>query len=159
IEVRYTTDGTPPTRNSKLYAGPIKITESTTFAARAYRLGDNKKPLPADDFEINGTKFSVPSYGWFTKKPMRDAVQVAPNKLSPGLNYDLLQAPWWTLYANAHWLPASGGGVAAREMDLSKIASDEPYGVRYKGYIRVPQDGLYTFQAPHELSFMDNAPS
>ncbi|MCY3021672.1 MAG: chitobiase/beta-hexosaminidase C-terminal domain-containing protein, partial [Planctomycetota bacterium] len=39
VELRYTTDGTRPTRTSKLYTGPVTITESTDFAARAYRLG------------------------------------------------------------------------------------------------------------------------
>ena len=160
IEIRYTTDGTPPVLSSTLYSGPVKITESTEFAARAYRLGVNGKPLPADEFEINGTKFSAPGYGWFYKKPAKPALKVMENELQTGLNYDYLQAPWWTLYASAHWLPASGGGVAGREMDLSKVSiNNNYYGMRYNGYVKVPQDGLYTFQAPHEFCYMDNAPS
>jgi len=35
----------------------------------------------------------------------------------------------------------------------------EPYGMRYKGYIRIPRDGVYTFHAPHEFVNMDSATS
>jgi hypothetical protein len=159
VEIRYTTDGAQPTRQSRLYAGPVTIAESTEFAARAYRLGSGGKPLEAEDFEINGTRFTLPTYGWFYKKPYHAAVEVAEKGLALGLNYERVQAPWWRLYASLHWLPAAGGGVADREMDLSKVASNEPYGVRYKGYLRIPEDGLYTFHAPHELVYMDAATS
>ncbi len=159
VEIHYTTDGTPPTLASKVYTGPVKITESTEFAARAYRLGSDGKPVQADEFEINGTKFTVPSYGWFYKKPVKPAEVVAEKELEPGLNYDYLQGPWWTLFSNGHWMAAEGGGTAEREMDLSKVSTTDYYGMRYRGYIKIPQDGVYTFQAPHELSYMDNAPS
>ena len=159
VQIRYTTDGTPPTRASKLYAGPITITQSTEFAARAYRLGPDGKPLDADEFEVNGTRFSAPTYGWFYKQDFRPALQVPDKDLVPGLEYDYLVAPWWELYAAAHWLPADACGVADREMDLSKVYTHDANGMRNHGYIKVPQDGLYTFDAPHELSYMDNAPS
>ena len=157
VEIRYTIDGTPPTLASKRYAGPIRITESTEFAARAYRLGAGGKPLPADAFEINGTKFTVPSYGSFCKQPMVPAVAKAG--LAPGLFYEYLEAPWWRLYASAHWLPAARTGVAEREMDLSGVSTNDAYGMRYKGYLQVPRAGVYTFHAPHELVNMDNATS
>lgn len=159
VEIRYTVDGTPPNRTSKLYTGPIKITETTEFAARAYRLGADGKPLAADDFEINGTKFTVPSYGWFYKKPLKPAVAISEKQLVPGLNYEVVQAPWWSLYASAHWLPASGKGVVAREMEALREPSENTYAMRYKGYVKIPQDGTYTFHAPHELCYMNNAPS
>jgi hypothetical protein len=155
IEIRYTTDGTPPTRTSTLYTGPVKITESTEFAARAYRLGADKKPLPADDFEINGTKFTVPTYGWFYKKALAPAVEVAAATLEPGLNYDYLDAPWWTLFTSGHWLPAAGGGTVERELDLSPVSTNDSYGMRYRGYIKIPEDGLYTFQPPKEFISME----
>jgi hypothetical protein len=157
VEIRYTTDGTPPTLASNRYTGPIQISASTEFAARAYRLGPNGKPLPAEEFEINGTKFTVPSYGWFYKRPPKPAV--AKTGLRPGLAYEYLEAPWWRLYASAHWLPAKATGVAEREMDLSSVSTHDSYGMRYKGYVNVPRSGVYTFHAPRELVNMDNAPS
>jgi hypothetical protein len=159
VEIRYTTDGTPPTRASTLYAAPVRIVESTEFAARAFRLGMDGKPLPADDFEINGTRFTVPSYGWFAKRPYRPALAVAETGLAPGLDYDLVTAPWWRLYAGLHWLDAAPGGSVEREMDLSRIAEPDSHGVRFHGYLRIPADGVYTFHAPHELVYMDAATS
>jgi hypothetical protein len=159
IEIRYTTDGTPPGGTSLLYTGPIKISQTTEFAARAYRLGADNKPVAADDFEINGTKFSVASYGWFQKRSPLPAINVDEKSLAAGLNYEFLKAPWWRLYSSEHWLPAESGGFVEREMDLSKTVSSEPYGVRYNGYIRIPADGVYTFHAPHELVYMDGATS
>jgi hypothetical protein len=153
VEIRYTADGTPPTRQSRLYTGPVKITGSTTFAARAFR------PGPAEDFEINGTHFTEPTWGCFTKAPPHPAAAVEAASLEPGLRYDFLGAPWWRLYADAHWLPASRHGTAPREMDLSSVNSPEPYAVRYHGYLRVPKDGLYTFHAPHEFVTMESATS
>lgn len=159
VEIRYTTDGTRPIRTSKLYAGPITITESTEFAARAYRLGPDKKPLEAEDFEINGTKFTEPTYGWFYKRPLREAAQVAEKDVEPGLISERIEAPWWSLYASAHWLPAGKTGTVEREMEGLQEPGPEPYGMRYKGYIRIPDDGVYTFHAPRELVYMDYATS
>jgi hypothetical protein len=153
-EIRYTTDGTPPTRASKLYTGPLKITESATFAARAFR------PGPADDFEINGTHFSEPTWGRFTKAAAHPPVaDVKAESLEPGLRWDTVVAPWWRLYADAHWLPASAHGAAPREMDLTSIPDAEPHAVRFHGYLKVAKDGLYTFHAPHEFVSMETATS
>jgi hypothetical protein len=159
VEIRYTIDGTPPTRASKLYTGPITITETTEFAARAYRLGADGKPLPAEDFEINGTKFTVPSYGWFYKKDLAPVAAVVEKDLEPGLISERVEAPWWRLYASAHWLPAVKTGKVEREMEGLHEPGPGPYGMRYKGYLRVPEDGVYTFHAPHEFVYMDSATS
>jgi len=157
VEIRYTTDGTPPTLQSRRYTGPIRIAETTEFAARAYRLGANGKPIAAEEFEINGTRFTVPSYGWFYKVPMKPAV--TPSALEPGLVAERVEGPWWTLYASAHWLPAAKTGKVDREMDALQKPGPEPYAMRYKGYVKIPRDGVYTFYAPYEFVNMDAATS
>jgi hypothetical protein len=159
VEIRYTMDGSPPTPQSPLYTGPVKITATTTFAARAYRLKARGQAMDADDFEINGTHFTEPTFGWFRQEPMHPALSIASEKLASGLSYDYVEAPWWSLYANTHWLPAKRAGLAPREMDLSSVKTGEPYAMRYHGYLRVPTDGIYTFRAPHELVNMDSAAS
>ncbi|HEY3321664.1 MAG TPA: chitobiase/beta-hexosaminidase C-terminal domain-containing protein [Planctomycetota bacterium] len=159
VEIRYTTDGTRPDRNSKLYSGPIKISETTEFAARAYRLGADRKPLPAEDFEVNGTKFTEPTWGWFYKQPLQPPLEIAEDDVAAGLDCEKLQAPWWTLYSSAHWLPAASKTTVSREMEQLQEVGPEPYGMRYKGFIKIPADGVYTFHAPHELVYMDYATS
>ena len=159
VEIRYTLDGTPPTRQSPRYSGPLKITKTTMIAARAYRLGADGKPVEADDFEINGTHFTEPAWGWYRPEAMRAALPKREEQLAPGLRYDFIQAPWWRLYADAHWLPAARTGLAAREMDLTEVNSGDAYAMRYRGYLRVPADGIYTFRAPQELVNMDCAAS
>lgn len=154
VEIHYTTDGTPPTLTSPLYQGPISINESTEFAARAYRLGADGKPLPGEDFEINGTRFTAPSYGWFFKQSLRPAI-ATPAGAKPGLVRESFSGNWMRLFNAGSWLPASATDVAAREMDLQGVKETQSYGVRFKGYITVPTDGVYTFHAPREYVLPD----
>ena len=162
VEIRYTLDGTPPGRASTLYKGPIKISKTTEIAARAYRLDPGGKPYPpvAEDFELNGTRLTVPSYAFYRQREMNPpAPGIAKAALKPGLAYDYLEAPWWRLYASAHWLPAQKTGTAPRELDLSSIQTTSAYCMRYKGYLDIPQDGTYTFHAPGERALMTGSPS
>lgn len=161
VEIRYTLDGTPPTRDSLLYTGPITITETTEIAARAYRLREDGTPWPAvgEDFEVNGTQFTVPSYAFYRKKTPREPAAVPRENLTPGLRYEYLEGPWWKLYASGHWLPAQRSGLAPREMDLSEITTKSAYCMRYKGFLDVPAEGVYTFHAPEEMVKMITATS
>lgn len=161
VEIRYTLDGTPPGRDSLLYTGPITITDTTEIAARAYRLQPDGTPWPAvgEDFEVNGTHFTVPSYAFYRKETPREPVSVSRENLTPGLNYEYLEDHWWRLFASGHWLPAQRTGVAAREMDLSEVATKSAYMMRYKGYLDIPRDGVYTFHAPEEMVKMIAATS
>ena len=152
VEIRYTTDGSSPTRKSKLYAGPISISESTEFAARAYR-----NELPVDDFEINGTKFTIPTYGWFYKKPFLPGIK-EERKLTPGLTYELFHDQWTKLFNRAHWMKPESTGTVKRELEIPTPQKDY-YAVIYKGYIDIPKTGVYTFHAPREYVYMDNATS
>ncbi|MCL1919721.1 MAG: chitobiase/beta-hexosaminidase C-terminal domain-containing protein [Kiritimatiellaeota bacterium] len=161
VEIRYTTDGTPPTRTSTLYKGPVKISKTTEIAARAYRLAPDGKPYPpvAEDFELNGTRFTVPSYAFYRQRDPAPPAPVAKAALKPGLAYEYLEAPWWRLYASAHWLPAQKSGTAPRELDLTSVNTTVAYCMRYKGYLDIPADGTYTFHAPEERTKMIGSPS
>ena len=152
VEIRYTTDGSTPTRISQLYTGPLTITETTEFAARAYR-----SELPADDCEINGTKLTVPSYGWFYKKPVLPATK-AEGQLVPGLTYELIHDQWTKLFTRAHWMKPESTGVVSREMEVP-TPQTAYYALLYKGFITVPTTGVYTFHAPREYVYADNATS
>ena len=161
VEIRYTTDGTVPTRTSPLYTGPITITETTEIAARAYRLREDGTPYPAvgEDFAINGTTFTVPSFAFFRKEAYREPTAPPRHVLQQGLLYEYLEAPWWKLYASGHWLAAERTGTASRELDLSEVDTNAAYMMRYLGYLDIPADGVYTFHAPLEIAKMICSPS
>jgi hypothetical protein len=155
VEIRYTTDGSLPTRESTLYAGPFTLTRTTEFAARAFRLGADGQPLSADEFEINGTRFAEPTFGGFTKRDLKPAQAVADSALAPGLDYELVRGHWSRLYNELPWMPANASGIVARVMDLSMAPPADYYGVRYRGCLRVPAAGVYTFHAPPEFVLTD----
>jgi len=161
VEIHYTTDGTQPTLKSPRYTQPVVIAESTEFAARAWRLGDDGRPLPTlsgEDFEINGTRFTVPTYGWFYKRPNLLPAAKVEGKLVPGLRYDLYHGQWTKLWNRARWLKPESSGTVKRDLDLPAKETDY-FAIIYKGYLEIPEDGLYTFHAPRELVMCDNAAS
>ena len=150
VEIRYTTDGSTPTRSSALYAKPLRIAANTEFSARAYRRGTG-----ADDFEINGTHFTEPTWAFFTQRAPLPAIAAKP--AANGLRYDYLEGEWNDLFSAAHWLPAQKTGAVPREMDLSMAPADRSHALRYHGFITVPETGVYTFHAPREFVFPDTA--
>lgn len=157
VEIRYTIDGTLPTRTSTLYRGPIKISATTEFTARAFRLDPQGQAMQADDFEINGTKFTIPSFGFFTKAEMKPALNVSPKNLKNGLIREFVQAPWYTLFSKLHWMPIEKTAYVQRELDMDDVKCNESYGLKYKGYIEIPKDGVYTFHAPKEYVKIEHA--
>ena len=42
-----------------------------------------------------------------------------------------------------------------RLFDLSMKQTDGPFGIRYRGYLDLPRDGVYTFHPPAELYDID----
>jgi len=52
-EIRYTLDGSAPTRESKLYTGPINIYETTVVRAAAFKDGYLPRPVTAQTYFIN----------------------------------------------------------------------------------------------------------
>jgi Bacterial lectin/Chitobiase/beta-hexosaminidase C-terminal domain len=53
--IHYTTDGTPPTVNSSVYAGPITVTSSRTIRAIAMAAGYNNSALAGGTYTIGST--------------------------------------------------------------------------------------------------------
>ncbi len=49
-EIRYTTDGSNPTKSSRLYSGPITISSNTVVKARAYLEGHAASPVTAHTY-------------------------------------------------------------------------------------------------------------
>lgn len=125
-EIRYTTDGSIPTKKSLLYQGDLKVTESTTFRIRTFR--------------PDGTPCDVVQT-YFKKTPYAEAdLQAKPTANG-------LQATWYDFRgnrcANITTAPING----TYKVDAVSI----PEGVKgniglvLKGYLNIPADGVYTF--------------
>jgi hypothetical protein len=127
-ELRYTVDGSDPTSESTLYESPFEITQTTTIKTRAY--------WP------DGTASRTSTYTLELVQPVA-AVQVADPRA--GLTVEIYQQDSsWTSLPDFDSLVASAvqsvDGVSA-----AVAGREEHYGLRFTGYVRVRERGVYGF--------------
>lgn len=125
-EIHYTLDGTEPTIKSKLYSSSIRINKTTAIKFEAY----DKENLPSGVVEIQLTKAKY-------NKPVKNI------RVVPGLNYDYFKKFFVTTADLDIVKPVSYG--VTKTFNIDNAESDEYFGFRFDGYIRVPSDGIYTF--------------
>lgn len=125
-EVRYTRDGSEPTKASSLAQGLITLKATTTLAARSFRAG---KPMSET---VRAT---------FTKVTPRAAMKI--DKPQAGLHYSYFEGEWDNLPDFKTLTPVKSGVLA--NFELSPRKEVERFGFEYRGYIRVPATGVYTF--------------
>lgn len=125
-EIRYTTDGSMPTKESSLYGGALKVTETTDFAFRTFR--------------PDGSPSDV-AYAKYIKTPYAEAV-TAPAALKDGL-----KAVWHDyhgdLCADIDAAPVKGEYVVESVSIPEGVKGD--IGLILTGYLEIPADGIYTF--------------
>lgn len=125
-EIRYTTDGSMPTKESALYNGALDVTETTDFAFCTFRPDGS----PSD---VAHTKY--------VKAPYAEAV-TAPAALQPGL-----KAVWHdfrgNLCADIDAAPVKGEYVVESVSIPEEVKGN--IGLVMTGYLEVPADGIYTF--------------
>jgi len=131
----------------KVYTGPLKITEDTLVRARTFR----KDVTYVPSFRTAGTDVSMISYGFFFKRTPLHAVRPTARKLVPGLDYGYLEGRWFGLWSYTDVLPAKKTGTTAKLLDVSMRETDGPFAVRYRGYLEIPTDGVYTFYGSDEF--------
>jgi alpha-mannosidase len=126
VAVRYTLDGTEPSRGSPLFEKAFPVSRTTTIKAAPFRADQPAGP---------STEVTV------RKLIPRRAVELGETK--PGLR---------CLYYEGEWakLPNFDSVKAASEIVVDavvipSIARPEDYGLVFKGYIRISEDGLYEF--------------
>ena len=160
VEIRYTVDGTEPNMHSLLYKGPFKLTCSAVVKAKAYRPG-----LTTDPDYMSGTLSSPVSFGVFNKEEPIESVKVLKPKTGILCNY--YEADWKRMWLFLDTLQPVASGETKTIWDLSLIpASNGPVGdkpaprqkffaLEYKGFLDIPEDGVYTFHAPREYTMPD----
>jgi hexosaminidase len=129
--IRYTIDGSDPTPASPVYTRPVEVglgATPVTVSARVY--------LP------NG-RFGSVVRERISRAAWHDAMPVRADTLQPGLLYAYADG----VFASADdvtTVPPTRTGVVDR-VALRGDEAPEKYGVHLRGYVRVPQDALYTF--------------
>jgi hypothetical protein len=125
---RYTLDGTEPTEKSPRYEGPIMIDRDVTFKAR--------------NFWPDGTA-SV-TIGRTFRRALSFLAAAKPEGLVPGLAFEFFKGHWTGLPDFAALAPSRTGEAAA--MDLECAAGEKSdFGLRFRGFIRVPTTDVYVF--------------
>lgn len=123
--IRFTLDGTAPSAGSPLYATPITIRETTTLKARAFAPG-------MDDRFV--------AWETFTKLKPRPAADVSAAQ--SGLFCRYFEGEWRRLPDFATLRPTRSEQVAT--VAIPSFARPAYYALRLTGFLRVPEDGLYT---------------
>jgi alpha-L-fucosidase len=125
-EIRFTTDGSEPSPLSPVYKAPIKITETTTITAVSYR----------DGKAISG----VMQQGFWKKEPKPNTDIPA----QPGLQYLYFEGKWDKL-PDFDKMKAVKKGTVKNFDRSAKNALGDYYGFEFRGFIKVPETGVYTF--------------
>jgi hypothetical protein len=144
-EVHYTLDGSEPIATSPRYRDPIVLTTTTTVRARSF---------------VNGQPTAAPEARAEYRR-VTGIAAVKPDKLAPGLRYEYFADTTTEQPFRVHWpVPAAVGHREPRADDLRPKKegvvsnftlvprdTNEMFAFRYRGYIRVPRAGVYTFLA------------
>lgn len=131
VEIKYTTDGTVPTANSKTYTQPIEIERTTTICVAL--------------FSENANYQSEPICKTYTQVRYQKPITNIPSK--KGLKYQYFEGNFTDVPDFSKLKPSLSG--TAQEFDVEKIAKQrnriDHYAINYLGFVEVPEDGLYTF--------------
>lgn len=126
-EIRYTLDGTEPTRQSSLYEMPIMIQEPVTVKAKVF----------------DGRLYeSATAEGVYQHAHAMPAIS-DPIDLKQGLRYQYFERDWYMLPDTIHVQPQKTGIIS--NFDLSPRLKTDGYLFQFDGFIQIQKSGLYTF--------------
>jgi len=123
-EIRYTTDGSEPTKDSIIYEGKIILTESTTLKFRNFVEGMEPSPITSAAFE---------------KAQFLPALKL-DKKPTKGLKFQYFEGGVSSVEDMKN--PVKEGKV--KFLDISGAKVENQFGYIFSGYIEVPTDDLYT---------------
>lgn len=127
IQIRYTLDGTPPSSDSPLYTAPVPVSNTVLISARYFR---NGKPL-------SGTSR-------FRLSKVEPQQASGLTTFAPGLQYFYYEGLWNKLPSFDKMEPLKSGSVNSFDRS-AKNAEGEKYGFEFRGFIKIPAEGIYRF--------------
>ncbi len=125
--IRFTTDGTVPHKNSPKYLHPLSIKKSLVLKARCFTEGLNDGYPVSIDFE---------------KLDLKETQNISG--LKTGLRY-IYKEGFCDKIADLQKYPVKNIGIISM-FNVDSIKDGRAFGYHYSGYIKIPADGLYTFQ-------------
>ncbi len=127
LDIRYTLDANAPTPSSPIYAGPIRITDTTTVTAAYFAPEGFRR---SGDFSRTFTR-AVPL-------PAASGVAGVPGLAWSYWEGDFMNVPDFTA------LDAPLAGGVSEDLDITAIERRaDHYAIRFDGFVRVPETGLY----------------
>jgi len=126
VEIRYTLDGTLPTADSKKYTTPFLINKTTTVSAACFRNGKS----------VSG------SVSKRYKKVLPEPSLCLEN-IKNGLVVNYYEGKWDMLPKFENLVPVKTS--IANNIDVSAKQQDNYYGLMFTGFIKLPEDDIYTF--------------
>ena len=124
--IRYTLDGSEPGKKSALYTHSIVLNGSALLKARCF---------------VKGRYPGYTTSRQFTKLQLLPPLDVANPR--PGVKYDYREGWCERTKDLSHW-PVLKSGVMAT-FNVDSVKDSRAFGYNFKGYIKVPQSGVYIF--------------
>ncbi len=126
-QIFYTLDGSEPDRNSNLYEKPIRLTKTVPFKMRAFKKGMQPSLIISYNFQ---------------KAKYLPAVRPAA-ALNRGLHYRYYES-YVVNTPDLKKLGAPDSGICSG-FNIDKRKKDSFFAFNFKGLLKVPVTGLYTF--------------
>lgn len=125
-EIRWTTDGSVPTKSSAIYKGPIAIDKNTTIRVRS--------------FWPNGEKSLIISKTYTKVTPV---AAVKADIKQTGLKFKYFEGKWEKLPDFSKLTTVQRG--TAKQMDLTCVNKTSRYALRFTGFLKIPVTDVYSF--------------
>ena len=126
LEIRYTLDGSVPTKESTLYKKPIKITKETLLKAVSF----NEKSEQSEAVSMQFTNVLL-------------TPSVKNESVSPGIKYNYYEGQWRNL-PDFSKLDVIKSGIISN-IKMPELKQLDHFGLSFDGYIEIKKDGVYTF--------------
>lgn len=139
--VRYTTDGTDPSEQSALYAGPIEIEKTTCLRARAFREGVEPSQVVSQTYFVS-VYHTMPVVCLTTDPYNLNNEETGMFADGPNLDRENTDPPWKTAtYWQKNWF---GGWVEYYdESGVQRLSQGMSFRVMGQYSLDMPQKSLY----------------